>query len=78
VNLSVRELALLGAAVLSIFFGFVPTGVVATVYAARACSLAAQGRPAGGMLAGAAAWLTTTVVIGVAVEVPVVAAMLHS
>ena len=70
-----RALLLTLVSVAATFFGFVPTGVVATVYAARGCSLLAQGRPAGGTLSAAAAWLTTTVVIGVAVEVPVVAAM---
>ncbi len=58
-------------------FGFVPTGVIATVYAARAWSLAVQGRSCASAMSGAAAWLTATVVIGAAVEVPVVAAMLH-
>ena len=72
-----RALALTLVSVAATFFGFVPTGVVATVCAARACSLIAQGRPAGRALASASAWLVATLVIGVAVEVPVVAAMLH-
>lgn len=67
---------ILGSAVATLF-GFVPTGVVATVYAARAWSLAAQGRSAGRVINGAALWLTATVVIGIAVEAPVVAAMLR-
>ncbi len=64
------------ASALATLFGFVPTGVVAVAHAARGWSLAAQGRESGAARAGAAGWLTATVVIGVLVEAPVVAAML--
>jgi len=68
---------LLLASTAATVFGFVPTGVVAVVFAARALSLAIQGRPCRGAITGATVWVVTTVVIGAAVEVPVVAAMLH-
>jgi len=69
-------IARLAAATAATAYGFVPTGAVALACAAAAAARAARGADPAPFDRRADAWLTATLFIGAAVELPVILAAL--
>lgn len=66
--------ARLAAAVAATLYGFIPTGIVALTCAAAATARARRGDDPAAHLRRADGWLTVTVLVGAALELPVILA----